>query len=143
MKALAPPPYLDPAPFQRRGRLLADLGAIEHGKTFSALARDMLFALIRTYGPAGTVRALRNMSIIQRKLLPEIASLDLLARPPRATVPVHYVFGEQDVLTPASIVEGLPAAIGAPASTVIRLPNAGHMVHFDQPHVVRSILERA
>jgi pimeloyl-ACP methyl ester carboxylesterase len=143
MKALAPPPYVDPAPFQRRARLLADLGTIEHGKTFSALLREFLLALFRTYGAVGSVRALRNMTIILRKLLPEVASLDLYARPPRVTVPVHYVFGEQDVLTPASVVKELPAAIGAPGTSVVRLPNAGHMVHFDQPHIVRSIMENA
>ena len=73
------------------------------------------------------------MNIVQRTLLPEIAALDLLAHPPRVTVPVHYVFGEQDALTPASVVTELPAAIAAPASTVVRVPDAGHMVHFDQP----------
>ena len=143
LKALAPPPYLEPAPFQRRARLLADLGTIERGKTFGGLVREMLLAMIRTYGAVGGVRALRNMNIVQRKLLPEIASLDLFARPPRVAVPVHYVFGEQDVMTPASVVRELPAAIAAPATTVVRLPDAGHMVHFDQPRIVRSILEQA
>jgi len=143
IEALAPPPYVDPAPFQQRARLLADLGTIERGKTFSALVREMLFALVRTYGAAGGVRAVRNVTVILRKLLPDIASVDLLARPPRVTVPVHYVFGEQDALTPSSVVKQLPAAIAAPATKVVRLPNAGHMVHFDQPQIVRSIVEKA
>jgi len=143
MTTLGQPPYVDPAPFQRRARLLADLGTIEHGKTFSPLLREFLFALFRTYGVIGGVWALRNMTIVLRKLLPEIASLDLFARPPRVTVPVHYVFGEQDALSPASVVKELPAAIAAPATTVRRLANAGHMVHFDQPDIVRSIVEEA
>jgi len=139
---LGQPPYVDPASFQRRARLLADLGTIEHGKTFSALLREFLVALFRTYGVIGAVRALRNMTIMQRKLLPEIATVDLLARPPRVAVPVHYVFGEQDVLSPASVVRELPAAIAAPGTTVRRLVKAGHMVHFDQPDIVRSIVEQ-
>jgi pimeloyl-ACP methyl ester carboxylesterase len=85
--------------FQSRARLLADLGTIERGKRFSGLLRELLLGLIRTYGVVGGVRALRNMNIVLRKLLPEIAALDLLARPPRVMVPVHYVFGEQDALT--------------------------------------------
>ena len=141
--ALGQPPFVDPAVFQRRVRLLADLGTIEHGKTFGTLVREMLLAVIRTYGAVGGMRALRNMNIVQRKLLPEIAALDLFARLPRVAVPVHYVFGEQDVLTPASVVKELPAAIAAPGTTVVRLPDAGHMVHFDQPRIVRSILEAA
>jgi pimeloyl-ACP methyl ester carboxylesterase len=95
--------------------------------------------MIRTYGLFGTAKALRNMNLIQRKLLPELVSLDLFANPPRSAVPVHYVFGEQDALTPSAIVKRLPAVIEAPACTAILVPNAGHMVHFDQPEIVRSI----
>ena len=87
--------------------------------------------------------ALRNMNVVLAKLLPEVASVDLLARPPRVTVPVHYVFGEQDALTTASMANELAAAITTPGSTLIRLPNAGHMVHFDQPAILRSIAVNA
>jgi pimeloyl-ACP methyl ester carboxylesterase len=79
------------------------------------------------------------MNLIQRRLLPELVSLDLFADPPRLAVPVHYVFGEQDALTPGTIVKRLPETIAAPARTAILVPNAGHMVHFDQPQIVRSI----
>jgi pimeloyl-ACP methyl ester carboxylesterase len=140
---LGRPPYLDLAEFQRRARLLADLGTIERKRSFSGLLRELLFGLMRTYGVVGAVRALRNMNIVQRKLLPDIAALDLFAHPPRVTVPVHYVFGEQDALTSVSVVTELPALIAPRNSTGLRVPNAGHMVHFDQPQIVRSILEKA
>src|SRR5262249_13817894 len=45
---LGQPPYLDRTSFQRRARLLADLGTIEYGRTFSQLARELFSALIRT-----------------------------------------------------------------------------------------------
>jgi len=140
---LGVPPYGDWTAFQRRATLLADLGTIERGKTFATLFRETLFGLIRTYGASGAVRALRNMSLVQARLLPDIVSLDLFANPPRVTIPVHYVFGEEDALTPAAVVKRLPAAIAAPASTVVLLPHAGHMAHFDQPDIVRSIAVNA
>lgn len=140
---LGRPPYLDLSEFQRRTRLLADLGTIERKKTFSGILRELLFDVIRTYGVVGGMRALRNMNTVQRKLLPENAALDLFAHPPRLTVPVHYVFGEQDALTSVSIATELPAAIAPPNSTVVRVPDAGHMVHFDQPQIVRSITVNA
>jgi proline iminopeptidase len=143
LKKLGEPPYTDPAAFQLRGRLLTDLGGIERSKKFSGLLRETLLAMIRTYGFVGTAKALRNMSLVQRQLLPELVSLNLFADPPRLAVPVHYVFGEQDPLTPAAIVKQLPAAIRAPKCTVILATDAGHMVHFDQPELVRSIAVRA
>jgi pimeloyl-ACP methyl ester carboxylesterase len=143
LKKLGQPPYIDSARFQLRGRLLADLGAIEHGKKFNAVLKDTLFGMIGTYGPFGTIKALRNMGLVQRTLLPQLVSLDLFASPPRVSTPVHYVFGEQDALTPAAIARELPVAIAAPRSTAVRVPDAGHMVHFDQPEVVRSIVVSA
>jgi len=136
---LAAPPYVEPAGLQQRARLLADLGTIERGKRFSALLREMLFNLVRTYGLAGAVKALRNMTLIQRKMLPELVSLDLLTNPSHLAIPVHYVFGEQDALNPATLVKQLSAAVAAQVSTVTVVPDAGHMVHFDQPAIVRSI----
>lgn len=138
---LPPPPYLDAASFQKRTRLLADLGTIQSGKTFGALMKETLMDLIRAYGISGAVKSLRNVNLVQHRLLPQIVSLDLFANPPRVTVPVHYVFGDRDAVTPASAPDRLPAAIAAPASTVARVAGAGHMVHFDRPDIVRSIAE--
>jgi pimeloyl-ACP methyl ester carboxylesterase len=140
---LRQPPYVDPAAFQTRARLLADLGTIEYGKTFRALLGETLIGMVRAYGVVGTVTALRNMTLVQRRLLPEIVSLNLFDDPCRVAVPVHCVFGEQDGLTSAAMAERLPVAISAPATTVLRLPHAGHMVHFDRPDVVRSIARNA
>lgn len=143
VKRLEPPPYLEPAAFQRRVRLLIDLGTVERGKTFTSLMLETSLGMLRAYGPMGTVRAFRNMNSLQRKMLPEALSLDLLAKPPRIAFPVHYVFGEKDVLTPAAFVKELPAAVAAPATMVTWVPNAGHHVHFDHPDIVRSIVARA
>src|SRR5947209_3093867 len=92
---LGPPPYLDPRSFQRRAVLLTGFDSIERGRTFNQLLRETLVAMLRTYGVLGTARALRNMNIVQRQLLPEVESLDLLAHRPQLGVPVHFVFGGQ------------------------------------------------
>jgi pimeloyl-ACP methyl ester carboxylesterase len=140
---LAKPPYTDPSAIQARASLLGDLDSLEYGRTFNALLRETLVAMLRAYGPVGTVRALRNINAVQRRLLPEVDSLDLFASPPTLQVPVHYIFGEQDALTPRRFVTDVPAAIPSPSRTVTLLPNAGHMVHFDQPERVRAITVQA
>jgi len=140
---LGPPPYLEPRAFQRRAVLLADFGSIERGKGFNALLRETLVAMIRTYGVFGAVSALRNMNIIQGRMLADVDPLDLFAHPPQLSIPVHFVFGEQDALTAAFMSSQLPTAIGGPGSTAIRVSGAGHLVHFDRPDIVRSIAEKA
>jgi pimeloyl-ACP methyl ester carboxylesterase len=143
LEKLGKPPYTASAAFQQRARMVIDLGGIEYGKTFNALFRETLVGMIGAYGPIGTAKALRNMSAIQDATLAEMASLDLFSDPPRLAVPAHYVFGEQDPLVPAELAKQLPAAIAAPAHTVTVVPNAGHMVHFDHPDVVRSVVMHA
>ncbi len=137
---LGHPPFVDVARFQRRAKLLADLGALEHGRRSSALMREMLIGMLMTYGVLGTAKALRNLAVVQRTLLPELASLDLLANPPRVAIPVHYVFGDSDALTPAALITQLPERVAAPGSTVTVIPDAAHLVHFDRPEAVRSIV---
>ena len=143
LKKLGDPPYIDSAAFQLRARILADLGCIEHGRRFSALFKETLFSLIRTYGLLGTPRALHNMNLVQSKLLPQLVSLNLFSNPLRLAVPVHYVFGAQDPLIPSEMVKKLPAVISTPTATVRLVNDAGHMVHFDQPSIVRTIVVRA
>jgi pimeloyl-ACP methyl ester carboxylesterase len=140
LQKLGEPPYTEPAPFQLRARLLADLGGIEHTKTFNGVLKETLLGMLRTYGPVGTARALRNMNLVQRAMLPELASLTLLTDPPRVQCPVHYVFGAQDPLETPALITALPAAIAAPITTVVIAPDAGHMVHFDQPALVRDVV---
>jgi pimeloyl-ACP methyl ester carboxylesterase len=140
---LGPPPYVVPRTFQRRAILLTDFGTIESGRTFVASLAEMFVALIRTYGVVGTVKALRNMNIIQRRLLPEVASLDLLVPPLSLTVPVHYLFGARDALTAAFRDRDLTAVMGGSGTTVLHVPDAGHLVHFDRPDAVRSVTEHA
>ena len=96
IEKLGAPPYTTSSVFQQRAGLMADMGGVEHGRTFSSLLRETLFGMLRVYGPVGMVKAVRNMSTIQEATLAEMASLDLFADPPRLAVPIHYVFGEQD-----------------------------------------------
>src|SRR5262245_54615413 len=140
---LGPPPYLDPRTFQRRAVLLTDFGTIERSKTFNASLRETLVAMVRSYGIIGTMRALRNMNIIQRRMLADVAPLDLLSRPPQIAARVHFVFGEQDALTAAFMSNELPGSIGGPGTTAVRVPDAGHLVHFDRPDIVRAVMEQA
>ena len=142
VESLEPPPYLAPGPFQWRARLLTDLGGIERVSGFGELMRSTLFSLLRTYGVVGTVTALRNLNAVQRKLLPEIATLDLFGNWPHYGMPVHYVFGSDDALVPVSLAQRV-LSVAAKGDSVRVVPGARHMVHFDAPEVVREVIVQA
>jgi|GEM_PF-181283 len=141
-RKLQPPPHVDVEQFQLRARMLTEMGGIEHTKRFSEIFRSLLFSLLRTYGLFGTISTLRNMNAVARKLLPEIANLDLFANWIQPSVSVHYVFGGIDPLITPSMVEKLSLLI-ADTDSVLTIPNAGHMVHFDESAITRSIIVRA
>jgi len=139
---LGPPPYETPAPFQLRMRLLTDLGGIERGKDFADLLWSSLWSLVRTYGWLGAVTALRNTNTIQRRILPQLPTVNLFRDWPRPSVPVHFIFGDRDPLVPRFQVEQISSLAGE-SDSVLTVPGAGHMVHFDEPAVVRSVVTRA
>ena len=109
---------------------------------FGELLRSLLYSLIHTYGWFGTAASLRNMNAIQRRLLPELARLNLFANWPWPAIPVHYIFGGSDPLVPQSLVQKV-ATVAAHEDTVVVVPNSGHMVHFDEPTIVRTIIVKA
>jgi len=142
LRKIGPPPYTTPSSLQARARLLTDLGGIEYGKRFGPLLRLLLASLVRSYGVVGALAALRNMSSVQRALLPALTDLNLLADWPDLPVPVHYLFGQADPLMPAALVERISAHATA-RDTLSSIPEAGHMVHFDAPALVRAAIIRA
>jgi proline iminopeptidase len=142
VKKLGPPPYEIPAPFQLRARLLTDLGGIERGRGSAGLLWRSLRSLIRTYGWVGAVTALRNMNTIQRRVLPQLPDVNLFTHWPRPAVPADFIFGDRDPLIPGFLVEQVAKNAG-PSDTVLTVPGAGHLVHFDEPAVVRSVVVRA
>jgi|GEM_PF-469443 pimeloyl-ACP methyl ester carboxylesterase/uncharacterized protein YqfB (UPF0267 family) len=132
---------INPADFQLRARLLSDFGGFERGKNFGKQSYEMVVSLIRGYGLAGAVRSLRNMNAVQRKLLPELSTLNLFTDWPRPTMPIHYVFGQKDPLCPPSSIESLSSVVKE-SDTLTLLPDASHMAHFDEVAAVRSVIAR-
>jgi pimeloyl-ACP methyl ester carboxylesterase len=137
---LGPPPYLDPRSFQNRARLLADLGSIEHASHFAGMLRVLLSSLIKTYGLFRIPLVLSNMTTVQEHLLNELSQVNILINWPTTRIPVHYVFGAKDLLIPESLVKEVQSLLG-PEDTLVTLPQAGHLVHFDQPVLVRQIVK--
>jgi pimeloyl-ACP methyl ester carboxylesterase len=110
---------------------------------FAGIASEMLSRLVLTYGVPGAIRALRNMDVTQRRLLPELASLNVPIEDLSLDAPIHYIIGERDPLKPPVLARRLSELSSSSGHAVTVLPSAGHMAHFDRPDVVKPILASA
>jgi pimeloyl-ACP methyl ester carboxylesterase len=80
---------------------------------------DEFGATLRTFHPAG-FRAMARAS-----------AEDLRAALPLINVPTLLVYGDKDVRAPLTVAENLHTAI--PGSTLVVLPDAGHLCNIDAP----------
>ena len=90
---------LGPAPLHKSIRISAEIqtsrdkGSIERGRKFGGMAAAHLTSLIRCYGPAGAVSALR-LRRHREALLPALAELRLFDSWPERQLPMHLVCGK-------------------------------------------------
>jgi len=133
------PPFLAASRFQARAQHLANLGSIESGKKFGAIAASLISSLVATYGPWGVPRVMGNLAAVQDRLLETLSGMNLVAAWPATKVPVYQVFGDNDLLVPRATVDRVRGLVG-PVDRVISLDRAGHSVHFDRPREVRNII---
>ncbi|MBB5911609.1 pimeloyl-ACP methyl ester carboxylesterase [Nocardia transvalensis] len=89
-------------------------------------------------GPEGQPAFYRQIAHYDEKFLRDNES-----RAPAIDIPVHIVWGEQDAWIPTDLAHRLHTLI--PASTLRLIPEANHLIHYDQPvalmHEVRSWLD--
>lgn len=77
----------------------------------------------------------------------QMLSFDLGDSPRRYQVPVHYILGEADTITPVSLSRAYFDTIDAPRKTIAVIPGAGHNTMYERPdafaaalHAVRETL---
>ncbi len=80
--------------------------------------------------PAGIASALRGMAA-------RAPAFDLL---PQIKIPTLILVGEHDVLTPPADSEAMAKEI--PGSTLVKIPDAGHLSNLEQPAVFNSALSK-
>ncbi len=97
---------------------------LEHKPEVVAAVR----AMILEASPAGIAAALRGMAV-------RPASFDLL---PTIKCPTLIIVGEQDGLTPPADSEAMAKAISG--STLVRIPEAGHLSNLEQPEKFNGAL---
>lgn len=110
----------------------------EEGPSSAALALtvlgDRMFTLCDF---VGLVRATRA----NKALLREVADFNLRAHGHRYACPVHYILGQDDLVTPTSHAGAYFDELQAPRKAMTVMPLAGHSPMFEQPEAYAEELK--
>ena len=96
------------------------------GKMFMAIRRSPSFQW------GDLVSFLRIMKA-NRPLLIQMLSFDLRDYPTHYEVPLHYILGAEDNITPTSLGKAYYDTIDAPCKTIAIVPEAGHNPMYERP----------
>jgi pimeloyl-ACP methyl ester carboxylesterase len=120
--------------------------AIRLGDDVPDMVHDLMLPALM-FSPDYTMRDLKNlrsgMGLSLSALFAELVSVDLthLGEIP---IPVSFVMGEGDIITPVSSARHFLTQLRAPAKHLTTVPRAGHLVEFSHPReTLTHLLEHA
>ena len=129
--------------FQKRAKLLTDLGGIKTGSSYNQLliatVSNMLFS--KAYRLSDISRTIKGMEFCQNALLPELDTLNLFDRIRNVNVPVHFIQGKQDGVAPYQTAFKYYEYIQAGKKTFISFENSTHMPQYDEPEKFANLLK--
>lgn len=70
---------------------------------------------------------------VNRPLQMQMLSFELNTSPPQYSVPVHYILGEKDNITPTSLSRAYFDSMQAPYKSITLIPDAGHNPMYERP----------
>ena len=128
--------------FQKRAKLLTDLGGIKTGSSYNQLLiasiSNMLFS--KAYRLSDIPKTIKGMEYCQNALLPEMNTLNLFDRIESIDVPVHFIHGKQDAVSPYQTAVKYYEYLKADKKTFTGFDDSAHMPHYDEPGKFANLL---
>jgi pimeloyl-ACP methyl ester carboxylesterase len=132
----------DARQFQRRAKLLTDLGGIKIGSSYNQLLfatfSNMIFS--KAYRLTDIPKTIKGMEYCQNALLPEMNTLNLFNRIKSIDVPVHFIHGQQDAVAPYQTAVKYYEYLQATKKTFTGFDNSAHLPHYDEPKKFAKVL---
>jgi len=144
LRAIGPPPHLEPGQFSARARWAANFGGVRTGHTYNSMIRGLLVSLLRSpdYSLQDTVRAIRGITATQAAVLPELAAVDLMHTLTRLNCPIVMAQGRHDQVAPASAAARYAELLQAPSKQLVWFEHSAHMPHLEEPGRFRELLAK-
>lgn len=128
--------------FQKRAKLLTNLGGINTGSSYSQLLFVTLANMIasKAYSLSDIPKTIKGMEFSQNALLPEFNELNLFHTIERVGVPVHFVHGRHDAISPYQTAVEYYEYLKAPKKTFTSFDHSAHMPHYEEPEKFSKLL---
>ncbi len=135
-------PIIDTKRFQQRAKILTDLGGIKVGSNYTQLVlssiKNMLFCKSYTFGDI--VKTIQGMEFCQNALLNELDTLNLFKIISAVDVPVHFIHGKRDGVSPYEIAFSFYNHLQAEQKKFTTFEHSAHMPHYDEPEKFATLL---
>ena len=129
--------------FQKRAKLLTDLGGIKTGSSYNQLListiSNMLFS--KAYRLSDIPKTIKGMEFSQNALLPEFNSLNLFDKIKKVDVPVHFIQGKLDGVAPYQVAVKYYEYLQADKKSFTGFDNSAHMPHYEEPEKFSQLLK--
>jgi pimeloyl-ACP methyl ester carboxylesterase len=129
--------------FQERAKLLTDLGGIKIGSSYNQLLISTLSNMIfsRAYRFSDIPKTIKGMEFCQDALLPELNALNLFNRIKSIDVPVHFIQGKLDAVSPYHTAVEYYEYLQADKKTFTCFDHSAHLPHYDEPQKFAKLLK--
>ncbi len=139
LERLGPPPYTGPDMMQRYMTLVS-LANRHAGRR--RVVPEMLSSVLKA--PEYSLRDKVHMFLGPRDtfplVYPQLAGINLEAQVPRLEVPVWFMLGREDFVTPSEIAARYFDRLEAPRKTLVWFEHSGHSPQFEEPGKFNSVL---
>ncbi len=129
--------------FQKRAKILTDLGGIKVGSNYNQLListiSNMLFS--KEYKLRDIPKTIKGMEFCQNALLPELDNLNIFNSIKYTDVPIHFIQGRQDGVAPYHIAERYFEFIKSNKKTFTIFEKSAHMPHYTEPKKFTKLIK--
>lgn len=138
---IGPPPYTGPD-MARCYMTLVSLASRHAGRR--SIVPEMLSSVLKApeYSLRDKVHMFLGLRDTFSQVYPQVAGLDLEAQVPRLEVPVWFLLGREDYVTPSEIAARYFEKLEAPRKTLLWFEHSGHSPPFEEPDKFNAILDQ-
>ena len=135
-------PVVNAKLFQKRAKLLTNLGGIKRNTSYNRLVVETVLNMIssKAYRLNDIPKTIKGMEFCQDALLVEFNNLNLFQKISGVDVPVHFVNGKHDAIAPFETATRYYEYLRADKKTFTSFDHSAHMPHYDEPEKFARLL---